>query len=60
MRRQRKRLEVIEAPDQGHAPIPEPAIVGRIAAFRYLVRTKCAGTALKSSRQEYEVLTSNR
>jgi pimeloyl-ACP methyl ester carboxylesterase len=34
MRKRRKRLEVIEVPDQGHAPIlVEPDIVGRIAAF---------------------------
>lgn len=33
MRRQRKRLEMIEVPDQGHARILEPDIVGRIAVF---------------------------
>ena len=34
MRRRRKRLEVIEVPDQGHAPfLVEPEIAARIASF---------------------------
>ena len=34
MRRRRKRLEVIEVPDQGHAPLlVEPMIAARIASF---------------------------